>query len=64
MGEVVHVSRVKILKDKGVLRRAYIEDFKEPVRYGMHGGIKKFYGREVEEELPATLDHIISAVAA
>jgi hypothetical protein len=54
---------VKIIKDKGPVRRAYIEAFPEPVRYGVHGGIKKFYGVEPEEELPTTLDHIIAAVA-
>jgi hypothetical protein len=63
MGELVHLSRVKIVKDKGPVRRAYIEHFAEPVRYGLHGGIKKFYGVEPEEELPSTLDHVIAAVA-
>ncbi|MBI3075874.1 MAG: hypothetical protein HYY85_02630 [Deltaproteobacteria bacterium] len=63
MAELIHVSRVKIVKDKGPLRRAYIEPFPEPVRYGMHGAIKQFYGVEPEEELPTTLDHIVAAVA-
>jgi hypothetical protein len=63
MGELIHVSKVKIIKDKGPARRAYIEDFREPVLYGVHGGIKKFYGVEPEEELPTTLDHIVAAVA-
>jgi hypothetical protein len=63
MADVLHVSRVKIVKDKGPKRRAYIEPFSEPVLYGVHGGVKKFYGVEPEEELPTTLDHIIAAVA-
>lgn len=63
MAELIHVSHVRIVKDKGPVRRAYIERFEEPVRYGVHGGIKKFYGVEPEEELPTTLDHIIAAVA-
>ncbi len=63
MGEPIHVSKVRILKDEGPVRRAYIEGFAEPVRYGVHGGIKTFYGVEPEEELPATLDHIVAAVA-
>ena len=62
MGEIVHVSHVKIVKDKGPARRAYIENFPEPVRYGLHGGIKKFYGVEPAEELPATIDHLVAAV--
>ena len=64
MGEIVHVSKVRITKGKGPLRQAFIENFPEPVRYGLHGGIKKFYGVEPEEELPATLDHVVAAVAA
>ncbi|MFQ5881587.1 MAG: hypothetical protein ACE5I9_03795 [Candidatus Methylomirabilales bacterium] len=63
MGELIHTSKAKIFKDKGPVRRAYIEPFTEPVRYGVHGGIKKFYGVEPEEELPTTLDHMIAAVA-
>jgi hypothetical protein len=62
MGDLIHVSKVRILKDKGPVRRAFIEQFPEPVRYGVHGGIKKFYGVEPEEELPTTLDHVIAAV--
>lgn len=63
VGELIHTSRIRIVKDKGPVRRAYIEGFADPVRYGVHGGIKKFYGVEPEEELPTTLDHIIAAVA-
>ena len=62
MGELIHVSHVKIFKDKGPARRAYIENFPEPVRYGLHGGIKKFYGVEPEEDVPSTIDHIVAAV--
>lgn len=63
VAEVIHISKVKIIKDKGPLRRAYIENFPEPVRYGVHGRLKQFYGLEPEEELPTTLDHVIAAVA-
>jgi len=62
MSEPIHVSHVKIYKDKGPVRRAYIENFPEPVRYGLHGGIREFYGVEPEEELPATIDHVVAAV--
>ena len=63
MAEPIHISRIRIIKDKGPVRRAYIESFPEPVRYGVHGGIKKFYGVDPVEELPTTLDHVIAAVA-
>jgi hypothetical protein len=41
-----------------------IEGFNEPIYYGVHGGIKRFYKIEPEEEHAATLDHIVSATAA
>ncbi|MBI2879376.1 MAG: hypothetical protein HYY19_06620 [Candidatus Rokubacteria bacterium] len=44
------------------MRRAFIEQFPDPVFYGVHGGIKRFYGVEPEEEHPTTLDHVIAAV--
>lgn len=62
MGKLIHTSKIRIEKDKGPLRRAYIEGFEEPLRFGVHSNIKKFYGIEPEEELPATLDHLIAAV--
>ena len=64
MAEAIHVSRTRIVKDKGTHRRAYIEHFADPVRYGMHGGVAKFYGVQEQEELPSTLDHIVAAVGA
>ena len=63
MGDLIHISRARIVREKGPERRAFIEGFAEPVRYGVHGGIKKFYGVEPDEDLPATLDHIVAAVA-
>ena len=62
VGELVHTSRIRIERVKGPLRHAYIESFTEPIRFGVHGGIKQFYGVEPEEDVPATLDHMIAAV--
>lgn len=62
MGKLIHTSRIRILQDKRPVRRAYIEEFAEPVLFGVHGGIKHFYKLEPEQELPATLDYMIAAV--
>jgi|TARA_B100000315_G_C14514777_1_gene558665 hypothetical protein len=62
VAELVHTSRMRLEKIKGPIRHAYIENFDEPIRFGVHGGIKHFYGIEPEEELPATLDHMVAAV--
>jgi hypothetical protein len=63
MGEVVHTSRIRIVREKGPTRKAIIEGFSEPVYYGVHSGIKRFYGVQPEKEYPATLDHMIAATA-
>ena len=63
MGEVVHTSRVRIVRENGPTRRAMIEGFGEPIYYGVHGGIKNFYKVEPEKEHAATLDHIVAATA-
>jgi hypothetical protein len=64
MAEIVHTSRIKIVQDRPPERRAYIEGFAEPLTFGVHGGIKHFYGIEPERDLPATLDHMIAAVGS
>ena len=64
MGEVVHTSRIRIVREKGPTRRAVIEGFNEPIYYGVHGGIKRFYKIEPEKEHAATLGHIVAATAA
>ena len=62
MGEIVHTSKIRIVREKGPTRMAMIEGFSEPIYYGVHGGIKKFYNVEPEKEHAATLDHIVGAV--
>ncbi len=62
MGELVHTSRTRLIRDEGPVRRAYIEQFEEPVYYGVHTAIAKFYGIEPQVEYPATLDHMIAAI--
>ena len=62
MSEPVYTSRIRIERIKGPIRHAFIEPFREPIRFGVHGQIKQFYGVEPDEELPATLDHIVAAV--
>ena len=63
MGEIVQTSRIRITREKGPTRRAIIQGFNEPIYYGIHGGIKRFYKVEPEKEHAATLDHIVAATA-
>lgn len=62
MSHIVHTTRIIITREEGPTRKAMIEGFSEPVYYGVHGGIKNFYGLEPKEEHAATLDHIVGGV--
>lgn len=62
MADIVHRSHITIIRENGPTRRAEIEGHRQPVYYGVHGGIKKFYGVDPDEEHAATLDHVVGAV--
>jgi hypothetical protein len=64
MGKILHTTSVRIEREKGPTRKAMIQGFSEPVYYGVHRGIKRFYGIEPDKEYPATLDHMVAATAA
>ena len=53
---------MRINRVKGPVREMHLDGFDAPIRFGVHGGIKKFYGVEPEEEVPATLDYMVGAV--
>jgi hypothetical protein len=65
---VIHTSRMRVEKHEGPHRTARLEGFAEPIHFGIHGGIRQFYGQKYGREIigleyPATLDHIIAGVA-
>ena len=62
MAQIVHTTRITITREEGPTRKAMIEGFSEPIYYGVHGGIKAFYGVESQKEHAATLDHIVGGV--
>lgn len=63
MSEPIALSEISIIqKDTpNKIREAYIKGFDEPIYFGVHGGVKEFYGTEPETEHPSTLDHIVAA---
>lgn len=62
MGELVDCTKVTIYREPGKVKKAFIEGFPEPIRMGLHGGVKKFYRVESGEDLPTTLDHVVAAL--
>lgn len=63
MAELVHTARIRIAQKQRPVREAHIEGFSEPLRFGVHGGYAAFYGVKPAEILPATIDHVIAALA-
>jgi len=63
MADLIHLSKFRIVQLKRPLRHAFLEGFEQPIEFGVHGGIKKFYQVEPERDVPSTLDYVVGAVA-
>ncbi len=65
MGNVVYRSEVRIEREKGPLRRAYLPAESAPVIFGVHGAIAEHY-KVLPDAFPphaTTLDYIVAAAA-
>ena len=65
MAEVVYRSEVRIEREKGPLRRAYLPAEPEPVIFGVHGAVAEHYKVPPDAFPPhaTTLDYIVAAAA-
>jgi uncharacterized OsmC-like protein len=65
MSEVVYLSRVRIERVKGPVRRAYLPAENQPVVFGVHGAVAEHYKvpPAVLEPHATTLDYIVAAAA-
>ena len=65
MAEVVYRSEVRIEREKGPLRRAYLPAEPEPVIFGVHGAVAEHYrvSPTIAEPRATTLDYIVAAAA-
>ncbi|MGH3503352.1 MAG: hypothetical protein ACRDQA_21015 [Nocardioidaceae bacterium] len=63
MGNVVYVSQVRIEREEGPVRRAYLPVENEPTMYGTHGPVAEHYAHAPEQypEHATTLDHVVGA---
>jgi hypothetical protein len=62
MSKPIELTKITIIQKQPPHRKAFIKGFEdEPVDYGVHGGVKEFYGAVPEVEYPSTLDHIVAA---
>jgi len=63
VGEPVYVSRVRIERIRGPLRRAELPGEARPVYFGVHDEVAAHYGvaEPGEAERATTLDYIVAA---
>jgi hypothetical protein len=63
MSEVVYQSKIRIQRENGPIRLAYIPGEKAPIRFGLHGAVAEHYGVAPGkyEEHATTLDYIVAA---
>ncbi|PRO66567.1 hypothetical protein [Alkalicoccus urumqiensis] len=61
MAQPQALTKITIEQQEPPHRKAYIDGFEEGLDFGVHGGVKEFYGVEPEIEYPSTLDHIVAA---
>jgi hypothetical protein len=63
MSEVVYTSEVKIVRQKGPQRLAYLPAENDPVRFGVHGAIAEHYGvnPDVADPAATTIDYVVAA---
>ncbi len=65
MANVTYVSRVRVERVKGSLRRAYLPAETEPVLFSVHDEVAEHYGRKPGDFQPhaTTLDYVVAAAA-
>ena len=63
MNEIVYMSEVEIVRDRGPVRRARLPAEGEPVVFGVHGAVAEHYGvpPEAFEPHATTLDYVVAA---
>jgi hypothetical protein len=61
--QVVYTSTATIERIKGPLRRAYLPQVQEPVKFGVHSEIAEHYGVDPNDHEPqaTTLDYVVAA---
>ena len=63
MSAVVYTSEVKIVRQQGPRRLAYLPAEKEAVPFGVHGAIAEHYGVDpnVADPNATTIDYVVAA---
>lgn len=62
-GQVVYVSKIRIERDRGPQRLAYLPAETEPVKFGVHSEVAAHYKVSPKDYSPraTTLDYVVAA---
>ena len=65
MGDPVYISKVRIERQKGPVRHAWLPAETEPVVFGVHGEIAEHYGVPPDAfgQNATTIDYVVAAAA-
>jgi hypothetical protein len=63
MSEIVYTSEVRIERQRGPLRLAYVPAEKQPVTFGVYGAVAAHYGvsPDVADPHATTIDYVVAA---
>ena len=61
MSDVVYTANIRVERQKGPHRLAWLPGQNGPIDFGVHGAIAAHYGVEPETEHTTTIDYIIAA---
>ena len=61
----VYISKVRIVRERGPIRQAYLPVEPQPVIFGTHGTVREHYGTAPGQypEHATTLDYVVAAAA-
>jgi hypothetical protein len=61
----VYISKVRIVRERGPIRQAYLPVEPQPVTFGTHGAVREHYGTAPGQypEHATTLDYVVAAAA-
>jgi hypothetical protein len=65
MEEPRYVSRVRIVRQRGPLRQAFLPGESKPVLFGTHDEVREHYGTALGQypDHATTLDYVVAAAA-
>jgi len=65
MAEFKYVSKVRVVRERGPIRSAYLPAEAEPVIFGTHHEVREHYGTGPGEypDHATTLDYVVAAAA-